>query len=112
MTPPATLKKGPTTSYRDRIYIIKDVILKLSEYGELNQTNLLTFCGLNPVKHKYVLEEMLARGIVSRREESRGSKTVTIYKVTQKGREFCDMILEPYERMFPRKTRSYNQVTE
>jgi predicted transcriptional regulator len=111
MTPSADIRK-PKTSYRDRIYIIKDVILKLSEYGELNQTNLLAFCGLNPVKHKDVLEEMLERGIVSKREESRGSRTVTIYQVTPKGNEFCRMILEPYERMFPRKSHRHNQVTE
>jgi hypothetical protein len=33
--------------YRDRVYIRKDVILKLSEYGELNQTKLMSYCGLN-----------------------------------------------------------------
>ena len=33
--------------YRDRIYIIKDIILTLSEYGQLNQTALFSFCGLN-----------------------------------------------------------------
>ena len=33
--------------YRDRIYIVKDIIMKLVEYGELNQTALVSFCGLN-----------------------------------------------------------------
>ena len=33
---------GSPTSYRDRIYIVKDVILKLVEYGELNQKQLLS----------------------------------------------------------------------
>ena len=41
--------------YRDRIYIRKDVILKLSEYGELNQSKLMSYCGLNNVKHKTIL---------------------------------------------------------
>ena len=38
---------GSSGSYRDRIYIVKDIILKLVERGELNQTALLSFCGLN-----------------------------------------------------------------
>ena len=33
--------------YRERIYIVKDIILTLSEYGQLNQTALFSFCGLN-----------------------------------------------------------------
>ena len=111
MASSAGTRKSSTSRHRDRIFIIKDVILKLSEYGELNHTNLLAFCGLNPVKHRDVLEEMLEREIISRREESRGSRIVTIYKVTQKGMEFCRMILEPYEKMFPRKSRRHNQVT-
>jgi hypothetical protein len=31
--------------YRDRVYIRKDIILKLSEYGELNQSKLMSYCG-------------------------------------------------------------------
>jgi predicted transcriptional regulator len=100
------------SSYRDRIYIIKDIILKLGEYGELNQTNLLSFCGLNPVKHRDILDDMERKGILTRTEERRGNKTVIIYRVTEKGKQFCEMILEPYERMFPRKRKSYNKVTE
>jgi hypothetical protein len=38
--------------YRDRIYIRKDIVLKLSEYGELNQTTLLSYTGLNLAKHR------------------------------------------------------------
>jgi hypothetical protein len=34
-----------THEYRDRIYIRKDIILKLTEVGELNQTKLLSYCG-------------------------------------------------------------------
>ena len=38
--------------YRDRIYIRKDIVLKLTEYGELNQTTLLSYSGLNLTKHR------------------------------------------------------------
>jgi predicted transcriptional regulator len=90
--------------YRDRIYIIKDIILKLTEYGELTQTSLLSFCGLNLVKHKTILDDMEQKGIITRTEQPWGNKkTIIKYKVTEKGKEFCERILEPYEEMFPRK---------
>ena len=76
--------------------------MKLSEYGELTQTKLLAYCGLNMVKHKDILEDMEKKGILTREEEKWGTKTITKYRVTQKGRDFCRMILDPYEEMFPR----------
>ena len=89
--------------YRDRIYIRKDILLKLSEYGELNQTTLLSYCGLNLVKHKDILEDMEQKGIIRRIEEPWGNKKIIKYTVTEKGRGFCIRILEPYEQLFPRK---------
>ena len=94
-----------TTSYcyRDRIYIIKDIILKLVEYGCLNQTSLISFCGLNLKKHRAILDELEFNALISRNETSLGLRTITIYKPTMKGIEFCNRIIEPYEKMFPRK---------
>ena len=94
---------GSSSSYRDRIYIVKDVILKLVEYGELNQTALVSFCGLNLKKHKSILEDIEYNELVERREAIIGKRTVTIYRPTQKGMAFCRDILEPYEKMFPRR---------
>ena len=94
---------GSPSSYRDRIYIVKDVILKLVEYGELNQTALVSFCGLNLKKHKPILEDIESNELVERREATIGKRTVTIYRPTQKGMAFCRDILEPYEKMFPRR---------
>ncbi|HEU4444447.1 MAG TPA: winged helix-turn-helix domain-containing protein [Nitrososphaeraceae archaeon] len=94
---------GSPISYRDRIYIVKDVILKLVEYGELNQTALVSFCGLNLKKHKPILEDIEHNELIERREATIGKRTVTIYKPTQKGMTFCRDILEPYEKMFPRR---------
>ena len=94
---------GSPISYRDRIYIVKDVILKLVEYGELNQTALVSFCGLNLKKHKPILEDIEHNELIERREATIGKRTVTIYKPTQKGMVFCSDILEPYEKMFPRR---------
>jgi len=79
--------------------------LTLTEHGELTQTQLLSYCGLNMVKHKEILEDMEKKNIISKFEEKWGTKTITKYKVTEKGKEFCRMILDPYEEMFPRKEK-------
>lgn len=99
--------------YRDRIYIRKDVILKLYEHGELTQTKLLSYCGLNIVKHKRIIDDMEEKEFITKTVEPWGNKTIAKYKVTEKGREFCRKILEPYEEMFPRieKGRVDNNVS-
>ena len=108
--PPYSPMSGTSSSYRDRIYIVKDVILKLVEYGELNQTALVSFCGLNMKKHRPILDDLEANGLIERTETSIGKRTVTICRPTQTGIDFCRSILEPYERMFPR--RKNNSGTE
>lgn len=88
--------------YRDRIYIRKDILLKLYDHGELNQSKLMSYCGLNNVKHKGILDDLLKKGIIIRTEEAWGNKTIIIYRISQKGREILREILEPYEELFPR----------
>lgn len=92
--------------YRDRIYIIKDIILTLSEYGELNQTALFSFCGLNISKHKSILNNLEKNELIQRTEINEGKRTVNVFKVTEKGMAFCQDILDPYEKLFPRKNES------
>ena len=89
--------------YRDRIYIVKDIILTLSEYGHLNQTSLFSFCGLNISKHKEILDSLEKNEIIQRTEVADGKRTVTIFKVTNKGMNFCHEIIDPYEKLFPRR---------
>ena len=110
---------GSSASYRDRIYIVKDVIIKLVDYGELTQTALVSYCGLNLKKHKGILDDLESNGLISRSETIYGKRTITIYKPSVKGMEFCRTILEPYEKMFPRKkaiainsTSNYEQTGE
>jgi predicted transcriptional regulator len=88
--------------YRDRIYIRKDVLLKLYEYGELNQSKLMSYCGLNNVKHREIIEEMVKKEIILRTEEAWGNKTIIKYRASEKGRQILREILEPYEEFFPR----------
>ena len=74
----------------------------LSQYGELNQTKLLSYCGLNLAKHREILDELKRKGLIERNEVPWGKKTIVNYKLSPKGFEFCKMILQPYEDMFPR----------
>ena len=107
---PIFLKSRPSLSdshilYRDKIYIIKDVILKLVEYGELTQTTLISFCGLNMKKHKHILDYLEGKDLIKTHTRSVGKRTFTIYNPTENGIAFCRSILEPYENMFPRALR-------
>ena len=101
---------GSASSYRDRIYIVKDIILKLVEYGELNQTALMSFCGLNLKKHKGILDDLQDNGLIVRNEITLGKRVVAIYKPTLTGMEFCKNILEPYEKIFPRRKQETNSA--
>lgn len=92
--------------YRDKAYIIKDIILTLGEYGELNQTALLSFCGLNLTKHRSILEDLESHEMIKREDRVMGKRTIAIFKATPKGFEFCRNILDPYEELFPRKSHS------
>ena len=76
--------------------------MKLYEFGELNQSKLLSYCGLNAVRHKTILDEMAKSGLILRKEESWGDKIIIKYKVSEKGKTILKELLEPYEELFPR----------
>jgi predicted transcriptional regulator len=80
----------------------KDILLKLNEYGELNQSQLMSYCGLNNVKHKPIIDELVEKGMIIRFEEPWGQNRIIKYKVSEKGREIAKAIFEPYELLFPR----------
>jgi predicted transcriptional regulator len=88
--------------HRDRIYIRKDILLKLAEHGELNQSRLMSYCGLNNVKHKGIVDELVEKGLIIRIDEPWGAKKIIKYRVSDKGRELATEILGPYESLFPR----------
>ncbi len=92
-----------TRSYRDRNYIIKDILSKLVEHGELNKSNLISYCGLNSKKHEYIIDYLESNGLIIKNEIFQRKRTISIYRPTEKGSEFCRTILQSYEKMFPRK---------
>jgi predicted transcriptional regulator len=89
---------------RDKIEIINDILLKLVEYGELNQTALMSFCGLNLTKHRGIIEDLETHGFIQRETQTLGrAKTISLFKLLPEGLTFLKEILEPYEKMFPRE---------
>jgi predicted transcriptional regulator len=82
----------------------KDILLKLYEYGELNQTKLMSYCGLNNVKHREILDDMVAKGLIIRAEERWGNTIVLKYKASEKGMLILKELLQPYEELFPRNS--------
>ena len=62
----------------------------------------MSYCGLNNVKHKGIVDELVEKGLIVRIEEPWGAKKVIKYKASEKGRELARQILEPYETLFPR----------
>ncbi len=103
MTHSAFLSASLQVHYRDRVYLIEDIILKLIEYGELNQTALVAFCGLNLTKHRPILEELESKDLIKREMTTIGKRSISVFRATQLGIEFCNSILAPYEKMFPRR---------
>lgn len=63
----------------------------------------MSYCGLNNIKHKEILDDMVNKGILAKSEEPWGNKTIIKYRVSEKGKDILKQILEPYEELFPRK---------
>ena len=79
--------------------------MKLYEYGEMNQSRLMSICGLNNVKHREILDDMVGKKMLERRDEAWGNKTIIKYKISQKGKDILSAVLEPYEELFPREDK-------
>ena len=62
----------------------------------------MSYCGLNNVKHKDILDDMVKKDLINKLEEAWGSKTIINYKISERGREILKEVLEPYESLFPR----------
>lgn len=79
--------------------------MKLYEYGEMNQSRLMSICGLNNVKHKGILDDMVNKEFLKRDEEPWGNKAILKYKISDKGIQVLKAVLEPYEELFPREEK-------
>ncbi len=72
----------------------------------MNQSKLMSICGLNNVKHKGILDDMLEKGMLELEKEPWGNKTILKYKISQKGITLMEEILNPYEEFFPREDQN------
>ena len=59
---------------RDRVYLIIDILTKLIEYGEVNQSSLLLYCRLNLTTHKEILDELEKNSFIVKRNSYLGKK--------------------------------------
>ncbi len=62
----------------------------------------MSYCGLNHIKHKNIIDDMVEKEFITRINEPWGSKTIIKYRVSEKGREILEEILKHYEMLFPR----------
>lgn len=76
--------------------------MKLYEHTELNQSRLMSYCGLNNVRHKRIVSNMVKKGLIVKTKEFWGNKMMIKYKLSEDGRKILREILEPYEKLFPR----------
>ena len=65
----------------------------------------MSYCGLNNVKHKEILDDMVKKDLITRMEQNWGSKIIINYRVSEKGRLILNEILAPYEELFPRNEK-------
>ena len=95
-----SLISGSSAAYRDRIfiYVIKDLILKFVEWGELHQTSLLSFCSLNLKKHRSIPDGMEANGLIARREKKQMERSNHYLQKPPKRIQFSCEIIELYEK--------------
>ena len=83
---------------------MKDLISKLVEHNELNQTALVSYCGLNLKKHKTIIDDLESNGLISRDEVHNRKRTIVIYRPTQKGIEFSQIYCN-LMRMYSQRKR-------
>ena len=62
----------------------------------------MSICGLNNVKHRGILDDMVEKEMLERKDEPWGNKTIIKYNISQKGKDTLSSVLEPYEELFPR----------
>lgn len=65
----------------------------------------MSYCGLNNVKHKEILDDMVKKDLITRMQQNWGSKIIINYRVSEKGRSILYEILAPYEELFPRNEK-------
>jgi len=53
----------------------------------MNQSRLMSICGLNNVKHREILDDMVGKKMLERKDEPWGNKIIIKYNISQKGKD-------------------------
>ena len=72
----------------------------------MNQSKLMSICGLNNAKHKGILDDLIEKGILNLEKEPWGNKVILKYKISEKGVRIMKEVLDPYEELFPREEKN------
>ena len=91
--------------YRDVNNIVRDIILTLIKNGGMNQTKLLSLCGLNLKTHRTILDSLVKNHLIEVNLDHYGRREVTVYTATLQGVEFYKSVLMPFEEAFPLGTK-------
>ncbi|MGI9566516.1 MAG: hypothetical protein ACR2LL_05825 [Nitrosopumilus sp.] len=79
----------------------------------MNQSRLLSSCGLNNAKHKEILEDMAEKGFLESKIEQGKNQSVLKYRISEKGIKILNEVFERYEMLFPRGGEMQsNKVTQ
>lgn len=62
----------------------------------------MSFCGLNNVTHKEIVNDMVQQGFLEKHEEKWGKKIIINYKIAPNGVDILTKLFAPYEKLFPR----------
>ncbi len=75
----------------------------------MSQSRLMSLCGLNNAKHKEILEDMAEKGFLERKNEAGKNQSILKYRISEKGIELLNDVLERYEMLFPRRKHDDSQ---
>ena len=79
----------------------------------MNQSRLLSSCGLNNAKHKEILEDMAEKGFLECNVVQEKNQSTLRYRISEKGIKILKEVFERYELLFPRNTKNHgNKVTQ
>ncbi len=75
------------TKKRERLDIIRDILLSIRESRKIKPTRLLYASNLSPQMFKDYMDELLTKKFVCFNEDEKGKKTITL---TKKGNDFLE----------------------
>ncbi len=67
-------------SHGEKALVVKDLIMKLAAFHELNQTSLISFCSLNLANHEQILDNLERNSLIERAERGKARRSSPIIR--------------------------------